>query len=137
MALVTSTQASLAQRLGSDVQMPINDSFNPISGLELLLQDMQDLLLTVPGERVYHPTYGCTLRNQIWENIDTAATKGANSIQSALNKFEPRISTLSVTATINRNTDLLIFQINFIILATNTPFNLIFPFRSGTALSFA
>lgn len=137
MALVTSTQTSLTQRLGSDVQMPINNSFNPISGVELLLQDMQDLLLTIPGERVYHPTYGCNLRNQLWENIDTAANKGGMSIQSALNKFEPRINTLSVTATINRNTDLLIFQINFIILATNTPFNLVFPFRSGTALSFA
>ena len=129
--------ASLNERLGHDLKLPINGTFQPISGIDLLLQDISQLLLTIPGERVYRPAYGCFLRNQIWENIDDAAIKGASSIKAALDKFEPRIRVTSVGFDINRNTGLINYTIRFIILDTDTRINLVFPFRSGTDLSFA
>jgi phage baseplate assembly protein W len=126
---------SLATRLGSDLSFPINGSFQPISGMDLLIQDIQLLLLTLPGERVNRPTFGCRLKNQIWENIDTAASNGAHDIKAAINKFEPRINLLSVDSNINRNTGLIIFSINFVVSSTSTAANLIFPLRVGTQLS--
>jgi phage baseplate assembly protein W len=138
MAITTSTiPNTLTAILGSDLMMPINGSFQVTSGIPLLLQDIQILLLTVPGQRTNRPTFGCNLQNQIWENIDSAATNGAGSIRAALSKFEPRIKVNSVNSTINRNTDLITFTTNFVILTTNTPVNLIFPFRAGINLSFA
>lgn len=137
MALISSAQQSLTDRLGADLTMPINGNFVPVSGVDLLLQDMQVLLMTVPGEHVFRPSFGCNLVNQIWGNIDDVASKGPATITAALNKFEPRINTLSVTSTVNRNTGLVIFNINFIILATSTPFNLVFPLRIGSQLSFS
>lgn len=133
---LTSAAQSLTIRLGSDLKFPISGNFEPISGLDLLLQDIQLLLLTVPGERVMNPTFGCSLRNQIWENIDNAFRKGAAEIRASLVKFEPRITVVSVDGSINRNTDLITYQIKFVVNATNTQVNLIFPFRTSNQLAF-
>jgi len=136
MAIITKTD-TLALRLGHDLKFPINGNFEPISGLDLLLQDIQQLLLTVPGERVGRPTYGCALRNQIWENIDQAYLNGASEIRAALSKFEPRITVTSVTGQVNRNTGLILFSIRFIVNATDTSANLIFPLRTSNQISAA
>ncbi len=137
MATIKSTEQNLKDRLGSDLQLPITGNFQSTSGVNLLLQDIQQLLLTIPGERVNRPDYGCNLRNQIWENLAVASEQGASSIREALEKFEPRITTLNVDSTVNENTGLITFNIQFLINSTDTAVNLVFPFRSGTALSFA
>lgn len=129
---------SLEIRLGSDLKFPISGSFEPISGLDLVLQDMQQLLLTLPGERVNRPNYGCALRNQIWENIDVVATEGPNSIKTALELFEPRIQVLGVgVVEVNENTGLIAFNIEFKVKETDQNVSLVFPFRTGTQLSLA
>lgn len=130
------SKETLISRIGSCLKFPINGNFEPINGLDLLLQDIQLLLLTNPGERVMNPQYGCGLRTKIWENIDKVATDGANEIQAALRKFEPRITVTAVNSQINRNTDLVLFQIKFIVNATNTQANLVFPFRASNELAF-
>src|SRR3990167_8274369 len=102
MVKLKSSTENLKERLGSDCKLPINGSFEPISGVDLLLQDIQQLLLTIPGERVNRPKFGCYLKTMLWENIEVAAKNGASSIESALINFEPRITVISVTSEINR-----------------------------------
>lgn len=137
MANITSEDESLKIRLGSDLMFPISGDFKAIDGLDLLLQDIQQLLLTIPGERVNRPTYGCNLRDQIWENMDEAEIQGAASIREALENFEPRVTVLDVNSTSNYNTGLITFNIQFKVNDSDRAVNLIFPFRVGTALSFA
>ena len=137
MVKIKSRQSNLNERLGSDLQFPISNSFKPVSGIDLLLQDMQQLLLTIPGERVNRPDFGCLLRNQIWENLGTASVHGAAAIREALERFEPRITVLNVTSSVNENTGLITFNILFKVNNTDTALNLIFPFRAGTQLSFS
>lgn len=134
---IKSKDESLKARLGSDLKFPINGNFEATSGINLLLQDIQQLLLTIPGERVNRPTYGCNLRNQIWENQSVVVEAGAAAIREALDRFEPRITVTNVDGTLNQNTGLVVFNIQFIVNSTDTSVNLVFPFRSGTALSFA
>lgn len=136
MAKITSKQQSLKDRLGSDLKFPIDTNFQAISGVDLLIQDIQRLLLTVPGERPNRPEFGCNLRNQIWENIDVAATNGAASIREAIDRFEPRITLISVTSSVNRNTGLITFNIQFQVNNDDSTLNLVFPFRAGTQISF-
>lgn len=126
---------TLKERLGSDLKFPIVGSFEPIDGLALLLQDIQLLLLTIPGERVRRPEWGCPLRTYLWENIDTLVNQGPVLIKNSLEKYEPRITVSSVSCSPNYNTGLIIFKIRFIVKATNSPVNLVFPYRSGVALS--
>ena len=137
MAIIKSKEDSLKARLGADLRFPINNNFEAISGVDLLLQDIQQLLLTIPGERVNRPEFGCNLRNQIWENISVVAEAGGAAIREALDRFEPRITVTNVDSTVNENTGLVVFNIQFIINSTDTSVNLVFPFRAGTALSFA
>ena len=93
------------------------------------------LLLTVPGERVMRPNYGCPLRTYIWENIDSLLTAGPEVIKNSLLAFEPRIIPTNVSAVADYNTGIVTFKIRFNIKATNSDFSLIFPFKSGLALS--
>lgn len=137
MANIKSRDQNLNERLGSDLTFPIEGSFKHISGLDLLIQDIQAVLLTMPGERVNRPDFGCYLRGQIWENLNTAAVQGASSIRDALEKFEPRITVTSVTSVVNENTGLITFNIQFLVNNTDTALNLVFPFRAGTQLSFS
>ena len=125
-------------RLGSDAKFPIAGNFSTIAGVDVLLQDLQILLLTMPGERVQRPLFGCTLRDQIWENIDSGAKNGKSSIKVAIETFEPRVNLTSVEIKdVNRNTGLIIYVIRFVIKSTDTSVNLVFPFRSGTSLTAA
>ena len=136
MAQITSLQDSLKTRLGSDLKFPIEGTFQATAGQELLLQDIQILLLTIPGERPNRPDFGCHLRDQIWENIADASINGASAIREALTLFEPRISVVNVTSTTNENTGLITFVIQFVIKSTDLNLNLVFPFRVGSQLSF-
>lgn len=133
---ITTTQQSLNMRVGSDLSFPFSNNFVAITGVPLIVQDIQIALLTLPGERVFDPTFGCTIRNQIWENIDTAASAGLSSIRDCLNTFEPRINLLSVDIIEkNRNTDLIIYRIQFLIKNTDTTVNLVFPMRTAVDIA--
>ena len=137
MVQITSIADSLNQRLGSDTLFPISGEFQPVSGVPLLLQDIQQLLLTIPGERLNRPEFGCGLMGQIWENMDTIVINGPAIIRTAIESFEPRITLLNVDATPNENTGLVVFNIQFQINSTDNILNLVFPFRQGTQLSFS
>ena len=137
MANTLSSDQTLELRLGSDLSFPINGNFEPISGLQLILQDIQTLLLTIPGERVGRPEYGSDLKLLVWENMDTAVREGPGLITSALTRFEPRINLTKVDVSSNDNTGLVSFVIRFAVKSTDTNVNLVFPLRVGTELSFS
>lgn len=137
MAKIKSVQDNLKSRLGSDLTFPIAGNFESVAGLDLLLQDIQRLLLTIPGERPMRPNFGCNLRNQVWENMEAARIQGAASIREAIELFEPRITVIGVNSDVNDNTGLITFNIQFVVNNTDTAVNLVFPFRAGTQLSFA
>ena len=127
---------SLKDRLGTDLTAPIDGNFNIIEGVQLVLQDIQLGLLTLPGERVGRPTFGSRLRAMIWENLDSALVQLPGIVQGFLTTYEPRIKVLSVDiADTNRNTGLILLRISFIITYTDQTVNLIFPFRNSQELS--
>ena len=116
--------------LGKDTKLPIQGKFQSIKGIDTVLQDIQILLATVPGERVMRPEYGCGLFTRVWDNIDYVASQGVIDIQEAIAAFEPRVRLDNVVAVANRDTGLISFTISFTIIETNTPQNLVFPFQT-------
>lgn len=132
---IQNLEESLGQRLGYDTRFPIVGNFDSVGGLTVLLQDIQTLLLTAPGERVGRPEFGCTLGLSIWENIEQGALQGAASIKQALDQFEPRIKVTDVGFVTNRNTGLVTYKIKFAIIDTDIVTNLIFPFRTSQQIS--
>jgi len=132
---ITSWQDSLNERLGADLKFPLGGSFTPIAGLDVLIQDIQTILLTIPGERVNRPDFGSGLRTLVWENLDEAALLGKAMIKESLSQWEPRILVTAVEVNINRNSDLLTFLIKFTVLSTDINASLVFPFRSSQDIS--
>jgi uncharacterized protein len=137
MANKLTSKETLTIRLGSDLQAPISNTFTDLSGMDLLLQDIQLLLLTNPGERPFRPSFGSGLKSIIWGNISTADSNGSAAIKNALDLYEPRIAVLNVTSQTNENSGLIIFNIQFVVNSTDQKVNLVFPLRMSTDLSFA
>ena len=115
--------------LGKDTAFPIQGKFQSIEGINLVNQDLQILLLTIPGERVQRPNYGCFLYSRAWDNIDFIAEQGVVDIRDAITQFEPRVQLIRVDAEIRRSEGLVEFSIQYRIIGQNTPQNLVFPFR--------
>lgn len=132
--MINSTTTGQIQLIGSDTQMPISGTWTAINGIPLLLQDIQQLILTNIGERLNRPTFGCMINGRVWENIDQTASQGILDITSAINQFEPRVTLLYVNSTIYRDDGIVLFSINFIVNATNEALNLVLPFRSVSEL---
>lgn len=137
MANIKNSTESIEVRLGADAKFPIAGTFESIKGLDVLLQDIQALLLTMPGERPFRPEYGCNLGVLLWENSDSIVLDGSAAIREALDRYEPRIEVTGVSGNYNDNTGLATFKIQFIVIETDVNVNLIFPFRTNTSLSFA
>lgn len=59
----------------------------------LIKNDILQLLLTVPGERVMRPSYGVNLRNFVFENIVRADLSILKSeIEQQIRIYEPRVT---------------------------------------------
>src|SRR5262245_45993529 len=94
------------------------------------------ILGTAQGERVMRPDFGSRLRELVFAPLNSS-TKSlvAGAITDALVKWEPRIDVLSVTAQEQSSDDgTLVVNIQYRVRATNSVFNLVYPFylREGS-----
>jgi len=70
-----------------------------------ILQSVENILLTVPGERVFEPEFGSILMATVFRNITTQnGERLLDSLIASLNKFEPRITVISKDCRLNINT---------------------------------
>jgi len=92
-------------------------------------QSIRIILGTAPGERVMRPDFGAGLKTLIFEpmNTTTAALAQYNVLQ-ALTKWEPRIDSVTVNVTPQPSTGSLQIDIRYRVRATNTFYNLVYPF---------
>lgn len=120
---------------GKGLKFPIEGQFESQSGVNKILEDIELLLLTSPGERVMRPDFGSGLPTRIWENLDTVAEEGVSDIAYSIKQFEPRVSLIEVSPLIDRARGVVFFQIRMIILETNQEANLVFPFKPASEIS--
>ncbi len=122
-------------------------SFDPAMQTVLMTEKVADiersleiLLTTRVGERVMQPKYGCNMDELVFESLDTATiTLIRDKIATAILYFEPRIDAKDIRI----NTDnilegIIIVEIDYIVRATNSRFNFVFPYYriEGTELQF-
>uniref|UniRef100_Q479Z5 Tail lysozyme, putative n=1 Tax=Dechloromonas aromatica (strain RCB) TaxID=159087 RepID=Q479Z5_DECAR len=85
---------------------------------------------TVAGERLFEPKYGLDMREMMFEPMSTTMrTLLLDRVRTAILIHEPRIKviTLSVDSP-DPNTGQLNIQLDYEVRATNSRFNLVFPF---------
>ena len=99
-------------------------------------QSVWIVLGTAKGERVMRPDFGCGIHDLVFERNNVAtAGKVTQSVREALLMFEPRIELLDVKVESRRGGESLEISVDYRVRATNTAFNLVFPFylERGTA----
>lgn len=120
---------------GRGLKFPIVGQFQPESGIDKIIEDIQLLLLTDFGERVMRPGYGSGITTRIWGNLDTVAEEAIPDIESAIREFEPRVNLIEVVPTIDRALGIIFFNIRFFVLEQNQEANLVFPFKPASEIS--
>jgi phage baseplate assembly protein W len=88
------------------------------------------ILQTAPGERQMRPDFGCDIQRLVFaENNMITAGLAAFRVEKALVRWEPRIELLRVDAAPDREeANRLLVRIEYRVIATNTVFNLVYPF---------
>lgn len=96
---------------------------------EDIQQSLIILLSTQLGERVMQPRYGCNLQSTVFEKADkTMITLLRDTIETAIIYHEPRIRLVEIKVSTGVDQEgKIIFEIIYIIRATNTRSNLVFP----------
>lgn len=93
-------------------------------------QSILIILGTALGERVMRPDFGSRLRELVFAPL-TSSTRAlaAHHVIEALTKWEPRVDVLSVRAEPRGALDgVLDIDIDYRVRATNSEFNLVYPF---------
>lgn len=107
---------------------------------EDIRRSLQVLLTTTVGERVMQPKYGCNLEELLFESLDTTTkTLIADRIRTAILYFESRIEVKKITIDSSLEAEgELVVSIDYVVLATNSRFNFVFPFyrNEGTEIGF-
>jgi len=101
-------------------------------------KSLEVLLSTRAGERVMQPKYGCNMDELVFESLDTTTkTLIKDKIYTAILYFEPRIDVKKIELnTGNEPEGILILEIEYIVRATNSRFNFVYPYyrNEGTEL---
>ena len=88
------------------------------------------ILSTVAGERHMRPEFGSRIQDQVFAPVRAATmSKLAFNLQESLINWEPRIDVMNVSVQPDPAEDgVLLVSIDYKIRATNTAFNLVYPF---------
>lgn len=107
---------------GADVEM--------VSNAEDIEQSIRLLLGTTQGERVMREAFGCNLTGMLFEEIDQALlSRIQQTVSNALLHYEPRVDLERVDVNVtDRMGGRIDVNVLYRIRATNSRFNLVFPF---------
>jgi phage baseplate assembly protein W len=101
-----------------------------VSGTREVEESIRLILATAPGERPMRPQFGCAVHDFVFAPAD-AATAGdiAFAVRVALERWEPRIELNDVVVRFDAvDSGLLYVDVEYSVLRTNDPRNLVFPF---------
>ena len=85
-------------------------------------QAIVNLLLTNKGERLMNPNYGSDIRKYLFEPIDYGTSQQiVGGIQTAIEKYEPRIGIRALSAKPNRDDNGYDVEMTYVIRGTDLP----------------
>lgn len=97
---------------------------------EDIRESIRIILGTAKRERLMRPDFGCGIHEYVFSSMNIVNQRLIeNSVREALIQWEPRIEVLDVQAdTQYENEGKLMINIEYEVRATNTMFNLVYPF---------
>ena len=100
-----------------------------VSEVDDICESLKILLNTRLGERVMQPRYGADLKDQLFEPMNASAVAFVEDvIRTAIVYHEPRIKADAIRVTPEQTRGVLTISIDYTVRATNSRFNMVFPF---------
>ncbi len=101
-----------------------------VSEIEDIYESLHILLSTRLRERVMRPNFGCNLDTQQFKPINTQLLTFVKSfIEQSILLYEPRIELDRVQINTERSVDgILLIEVSFVVRATNSPENYVYPY---------
>lgn len=106
-----------------------------VSGVEDVHQSLEILLATRFGERPMQESYGCNLDDALFAEIDEALVNKITALVSdAVLRHEPRVALGDLdVAQSPEDAGVLRIRVEYRVLATNSRYNMVFPFYLNEA----
>ena len=96
---------------------------------ESVRQSILIILGTAKGERVMRPDFGCGIHDLVFANVSPATIGNViREVNESLLRLETRIDVIQVDAGPGDTSNVLLIDIDYEVRATNTAFNLVYPF---------
>ena len=127
--------------LGSGWKFSVQTDSKSMIKLSRYEEDIKEaiwiILGTSRGERVMRPDFGCGIHDFVFESINASTLANIEqSVREALILWEPRIKLMDVNVSDDQiDNGKLIINIEYIVTATNSRFNLVYPFYLNEGLS--
>lgn len=106
-------------------------------GNDDIVESLQILLTTIPGERIYDAAYGCDLTPLLFEPFTTSLkTRLSERIKTAIILYEARIELLATEFELALEDGIMYISVEYRLKKNNSRFNMVFPFylKEGTEL---
>ena len=106
-------------------------------GNDDIVESLQILLTTLPGERIYDASYGCDLTPLLFEPFTSSLkTRLTERIKTAVIMYEARVEFEDVIFNLALEEGIMYISLVYIIRSNNSRFNMVFPFylKEGTEL---
>jgi phage baseplate assembly protein W len=120
--------------LGTGWKFPVNVDARRRIAVSQYEDDIKEairiILGTSKGERLMRPAFGCGIHDYVFAMMNAVNLRLIEStVREALTLWEPRIEVLNVSSdTSEADNGKLIVNIEYKVRATNTQFNLVYPF---------
>ncbi|WDE08262.1 GPW/gp25 family protein [Thalassomonas viridans] len=99
------------------------------SGVEDIHKSLEILLSTSLGERIMHPTYGCNLKDYLFEPLDESLDAFLKDlIKTAILYFEPRILLEKISLEPVSLEGRVTITLDYRVRGTNSRYNFVLPF---------
>ncbi len=120
----------VGSRLAFPFQLGDRNQIALVSGDLAIRQSIYIIVLTIPGERVMHPDFGCEIHSLVFDPVnDETAVVAERYVRDALLRWEPRINVQEVKVTPG-NTELgeMSIAVSYQIKGQYEPRSLVFPY---------
>ena len=78
---------------------PLNEDLIALKIANAIARSVRNIVMTVPGEKFFNPTFGSRISESLFENIDDiTATVIIDEIRESIDNYEPRVDLLDVQA---------------------------------------
>ena len=78
---------------------PLNEDLIALKNANAIARSVRNIVMTLPGEKFFNPTFGSRISESLFENIDDiTATVIIDEIRESIENNEPRVQLMDVLA---------------------------------------